>query len=400
MFYQKELDFLTKILSNLNVNIFTLTEGETMKENNNFTLFDNRKFFTENLSLIKENRIYKYTDNFSLSYRFFILPKTERKKVLFIGPFLNEPISDGQMLKIEEENQISIHQHKFLLEYYSSLPVIIDNSPILTMINTFYETIFGTNVIITNDFAVENSSIETPFSKTLKNANPEEELIKKETIERRYSFENALIRAVSLGQTHVVSQFTTAFKKEFFENRTADPLQNSRNYCIIMNTLLRKGAEQGGVHPVYLNETSSLYAHKIEKLSLSREVPELMKEMFYTYCNLVRKHNIRKYSPIVQKTILLIDADLSSDLTTKTLASHQDVSLGYLSSIFKKETGKTLSQYVYLRRMDYAEYLLKTTNLQISTIAMHCGVMDMQYFSKQFKKYKGITPSHYRKKNK
>ena len=85
--------------------------------------------------------------------------------------------------------------------------------------------------------------------------------------------------------------------------------------------------------------------------------------------------------------------------TLKGMAKRFSVSEEHLSRIFKKETGKTLSEYVCTRRMDYAEYLLNTTNLQIQTVALHCGIMDVQYFSKLFKKYKGVSPIQFRNKN-
>ena len=398
MFYQKELDFLMQVYSKAHLNVFVLDENEKDEKAYKEELIDTRSFFRRIFSLLKEKRLYKYTDNFNLSYRFFILPNTDGKKALIIGPFLVEALTEGQTLEIGEDNALSPKRNKFLSEYYSSLVVLHDNSPLLIMLSTFLELIWQTPAITITDFNSEAPQSETPFSKTMLNAEPTTELIKRETIERRYEFENKLIRAVSLGQLHVETQFSTAFSSDLMEKRASDPIQNLKNYCIIMNTLLRKGAEQGGVHPIYLNEISSDYALKIESLTSSQAAPELMQNMYRAYCRLVRKHKIRQYTPVVQKTILTIDADLSNDLTLKTLATHQGVSSGYLSAVFKKETGSTLSEYVCMRRMDYAEYLLNTTNLQIQTIALHCGIMDVQYFSKLFKRYKGKTPSNYKKK--
>ena len=122
-----------------------------------------------------------------------------------------------------------------------------------------------------------------------------------------------------------------------------------------------------------------------------------MCEMFRTYCRLVRRHALGKFSPVVQKSILIINADLSADVSPSSLAKTQGVSLEYLSTVFRKETGKTLTEYIRERRIEYAEYLLKTTNLQIQTVALHCGILDAQYFSKLFKAQIGQTPLQYRR---
>ena len=67
--------------------------------------------------------------------------------------------------------------------------------------------------------------------------------------------------------------------------------------------------------------------------------------------------------------------------------TYNNVSNVYLSSMFKKETGKTITEYIREKRLSYAVYLLRSTNLQIQTIALRCGIVDVQYFSKLFKKF-------------
>ena len=62
--------------------------------------------------------------------------------------------------------------------------------------------------------------------------------------------------------------------------------------------------------------------------------------------------------------------------------------------------GKTLTEYIRERRMEYASYLLQTTDLQIQTVALHCGIMDVQYFSKLFKRQFGTAPSQHRNSHK
>jgi YesN/AraC family two-component response regulator len=167
-----------------------------------------------------------------------------------------------------------------------------------------------------------------------------------------------------------------------------------------MNTLLRKAAENGGVHPVYLDRVSSEFATKIERLTSLSENTSLMLEMFRSYCRLVRKHSLNTYSILVQKTVLLIDSDLAASLSLSSLAEAQGVSAGYLATVFKRETGKTVSEYIRDKRVKHAQHLLSTTRLQIQTVALHCGIVDVHYFSKIFKKLTGKTPKEYRETSK
>ena len=397
MEYQQELNFLREVFKKSYVNTYIIEESDEKIKRKQEDLFDSQTLFNRVVEEIQPGKLYKFTNQFKLSYRFLLLPNTQKKTALCIGPFLNEQVSVQSLLEMGENYQIPPHRIQYIKEFYSSLPVLGENSHLLIMLYYFCEIIFQTPAYITEDYNGENAVLFTPLVKSMVNVD-EDSVIDKQALERRYAFENELIRTVALGKPLYETLTSSLSTEEFFENRSNNPIQNAKNYTIILNTLLRKGAEQGGVHPVYINQMSSDFALKIENLSSSSGAIKLMNEMFVSYCRLVRKHNLKKYPLVVQKTILKIDEDLSAPLTSKLLAEEQGVSLGYLSSVFKKETGKTISEFVCIRRMEYAEHLLNTTNLQVQTIALHCGIMDVQYFSKQFKKYKGKTPSQFRKK--
>ena len=233
-------------------------------------------------------------------------------------------------------------------------------------------------------------------SRSMRDVQPNEVLESIKEMEQRYAFENEMMYAVEHGLLQFEERFVVVSYAGFFEKRTSDPVRNAKNYAVIMNTLLRKAAERGGVHPIYLDQISSEYALQIESGTNSVEVSDLMREMFRTYCRLVHDHTGRGYSHLVQNTILIIDADVSADISPRALAQAQNVTLAYLSDLFHRETGKTLSTYIRERRMAMAAQLLSTTKWQIQTVALHCGIMDVQYFSKVFKKQHGVTPTQYR----
>ena len=151
---------------------------------------------------------------------------------------------------------------------------------------------------------------------------------------------------------------------------------------------------------MYIDRVSSDFAFKIEEMKSLSGNFSLMMEMFKSYCLLVRNHAVKSYSPLVRGTIVIVDSDLTAELSLKTLAEKQNVSSGYLSAVFHKETGKTLTEYIRQRRMENAEYLLATTNLEIQSVAIHSGILDLQYFSKLFKKHTGKTPREYREEHK
>ena len=352
-----------------------------------------RKLFLQSLA---PHTMYKQTDAYRRAWIYLLLSEGEKQEVLLVGPYLASPIGEEEMLEMSEENGLSPQIQRTVREYYASLPVLRDTNLLFVMLETFCERIWRRPSFAVVDVNREHHIPASVLSVAPRTDSFDDHLANMKVLEKRYAFENEMIRAVTLGQIHKEKQFLSGFAAMPLEMRSSSPLRSAKNYSIIMNTLLRKAAENGGVHPVYLDRISSDFARKIEETSVLAAFPTLMNEMFRSYCRLVRKHSIRRYSPAVQKAILLIDSDLSAPLTLSSIAAAQGLSEGYLATIFKRETGKTVSEYVREKRMRHAVHLLTTTRLQIQTIALHCGIMDVQYFSKLFKKHTGKTPKEYR----
>lgn len=78
------------------------------------------------------------------------------------------------------------------------------------------------------------------------------------------------------------------------------------------------------------------------------------------------------------------------------LANHMNVSLSYLSTVFKQSMGINLSTYIIDLRIDKAKKLLAHFQYSIYDISLQCGYEDSRYFSKIFKKKLGLSPSEYR----
>ncbi len=342
---------------------------------------------------VKERTVYRYIDSFSCRYVLFKLPDVEGDIVLSIGPYLTAELTRERILEQAEQAGVTPRQSKKLEGYYAEVPLLTEVHTLFAIVDTFAERLFGKRFAV-EDIVREGETPEPSVEPShLLSDDPAWSM---QAMEKRYAYENEMMQAVEQGHTHKAEIFLKGLSDMSFEKRLVDPLRNFKNYCIIMNTLLRKAAERGGVHPVYLDTLSSSFARKIEQLPSVTMGSELMQEIFRSYCRLVKKHSTRQYSFPVQKVIAYIDADLTADLSLHTLAKAQKLSDGYLSTLFHKETGKTLTDYVNERRIQHAKQLLETTALQIQTVAQHCGILDIHYFTRLFKKHTGQTPRAYR----
>ena len=68
----------------------------------------------------------------------------------------------------------------------------------------------------------------------------------------------------------------------------------------------------------------------------------------------------------------------------------------YLCRFFKEFTGHTPTDYINRLRVERACYEMKFNHLNVTEAAYECGFNEISYFSKCFKKYKGVSPGKYR----
>ena len=119
-----------------------------------------------------------------------------------------------------------------------------DYSTLYVLVESFAELVYGGSDKY--DFAeITNDSLEMPTALKQRKAEDDEkdDNYKFLELERRYAYENALIDAVRHGNSERAELMLASVTDLSLERRLSDPLRNLKNYCIIMNTLLRKAAE-------------------------------------------------------------------------------------------------------------------------------------------------------------
>lgn len=403
MFYQKEMDFFLKATENLKIHGHFIT-GSVLPDNMDMGIRsllnleeDYLTFFGENSSFGK-NEISVVSDVFMCNYIFIPLPESTPTSILALGPYTKELITKKSINRKTSENALPPHITAQLEKFYASVPYLPNDDLLLSLVNCFGELIFRgieNFRVIRKHMAKE---IEIPiYPNNSDSTKANEPLMAIRLLERRYAKENELIDAVSKGLTHKAEMiFANISTENVLESRVSDSLRNTKNFLIILNTLLRKGAEQGKVHPYHIDVVSSDLALKIEATQNLSECDDLLKYMVKKYCRLVNKHSQRNYSLLIQKVITQIESDIASDLSLNSLAKIFNVNPSYLSTLFKKEVDCTLTDYVGKIRIERAKELLVSSNIQIQNIAQRCGMLDVNYFTKIFKKYTCVTPKKYR----
>lgn len=98
----------------------------------------------------------------------------------------------------------------------------------------------------------------------------------------------------------------------------------------------------------------------------------------------------------VQKAADYIKLNYSEKISIKEIADQLYLSPNYLSELFKKHTGKTISEYLTEYRLEKACQLLDHAEYRVGDVSGMVGIHDGRYFGNMFKKKYGMTPTEYR----
>ncbi len=98
----------------------------------------------------------------------------------------------------------------------------------------------------------------------------------------------------------------------------------------------------------------------------------------------------------IKSCIAYIYQNLENNISLESCASQLGYSFGYVSRLFKKETGIGFGEYLILQRIEYAKSLLDETELTVAEIAQKIQYNNSQNFIRVFKKNVGMTPGQYR----
>lgn len=102
----------------------------------------------------------------------------------------------------------------------------------------------------------------------------------------------------------------------------------------------------------------------------------------------------------MQKAVNYINNNLEKELSIKLISKNVNISKSALYKKFHSFFGCTISEYINRKRIDKSVYLLNNSNLSVEEISQKVGFKSASYYSKTFKKIKGISPLKYKNNRK
>ncbi|GEM_PF-2387288 len=211
--------------------------------------------------------------------------------------------------------------------------------------------------------------------------------------------ERKLCHALSLGSEAEVERVLQEAKLAV-PQRGADRLENLKVTFVISATVASRTVIQCGVSPAESFGLVEYYVTRAERMTKVEQFHPLMLTMLKHFAVLVRDivKSVR-FSNFVADVNGYIELHITEKIMVEDMAHDLGMSRNSLSGRFKQETGELLSDYIMMKKVERAKFLIGNTDQSISEISAYLDFSSQSHFQRVFKKYTGITPNEYRKRD-
>lgn len=215
-------------------------------------------------------------------------------------------------------------------------------------------------------------------------------------LEDEYSFYNA----VSSGDMNFVREncIRNAFTNpEGMGILSTNPLTNIKYHFVITVAMITRHCVNAGMELEQAYRLSDFYILQLDSCTSIQAISKLHDNMALDFTG---KMLVLKNRNIISKSITLcsefIYNHINERITIDDLAEYTNLSPSYLSRLFKKELGISISDYIRQKKIEKAQNLLKYSDFTLIEIANYLAFSSQSHFIQIFKKIVGLTPKKYR----
>jgi AraC-like DNA-binding protein len=220
-----------------------------------------------------------------------------------------------------------------------------------------------------------------------------------------YDIELSLYKAIAQGNKAQIQETRERYKNATTDNNanaqngilSKDPIQNDKYHFVTLAAMITRVCMQYGLSHETAYNLSDIYIQKMDVCTSLDEIAALRTDMIYEFTDQMqelKRQNI--YSKHIVKCIDYIYDNLNTNLSINEIADELELNPTYLSKLFSKETGMSLSAYVKEEKLRAAAYMLEYSSFSIGDISEYFCFSSQSHFTNAFQKQYNITPKRFR----
>ena len=205
---------------------------------------------------------------------------------------------------------------------------------------------------------------------------------------------------VKNGDINALKRFLIKHRNAEFPKLSDSPVQKERYLFVSVITTCCRICIEAGMPSDESYGLSDLYIIRMDRLNTVDEIRALYEEMMLDYAARMKVYREKntEFSPKILLCMEYIENHMHDRITVQILADEIEMNVSWLSTVFAREVGMSVSDYIRQRKLTCAKHLLSYNEYSCTDIAEYLGFASESHFSALFRKYEGITPKEYRKK--
>lgn len=175
-----------------------------------------------------------------------------------------------------------------------------------------------------------------------------------------------------------------------------DALTNLKYHFVITTALITRYCMEAGMEMEQAYRLSDFYILKLDSIHSTQGIAELHDRMVMDFTGKMRLLQKGSTSKPITTCIDYIYVHIKERITIEELAEYTQLSASYLSRLFKKELGISVSDYIREKKIEKSQNLLKYCDYSLIEIANYLSFSSQSHFIQAFKQFVGMTPKKYR----
>ena len=321
---------------------------------------------------------------------------------IVIGPSRQTPMSDRDMRELAFACDVpSAHTEEFISAMKSLVQMPLGS--IIQILCTLNYVLNGEKRSL-EDVTIYDFE-QTNLEKTIENERFDKSYeapteYESREIHNTLALEQALMQMISKGDVGALCEWLSHAPSVRGGVIANDALRQLKNTFIVTATLASRAAIKGGMSAEDALSLSDEYIRKCELLSSGEQIINLQYHMVLEYTRRVERIRLGKTpSKLLMQVTNYVQHNLSKPIDIEALADSMFISRTHLAAKFKQETGRTLTDFILIEKIEEAKRLLRYSDKSLSLIADYLGFSSQSHFTRAFKKYSGKTPREYRNLN-
>ena len=173
--------------------------------------------------------------------------------------------------------------------------------------------------------------------------------------------------------------------------------ENRLSSEIVLDSSEGRAAMDGGLSRQQALGVGDSYIRQVESADTIEEVMGIYEPMVSDFIRRVHnKHLQQQYSVPIRNCMDYMEQHITEPLTVRSVVEGTGYTGYYISNLFRRETGKSLGEYINERKVEYAKHLLLETGDSVGANSKQLNFSSASHFTAVFRQVTGMTPSAFR----